>query len=356
MVVGSPHTSTKIQGGMVAAVLPNDPPLVDDELTFTLSDPDGEILLTSGDIDWRIEARVPAVSPNPPGEWESIDDADPLSLVKTYTVDEDHTGKEMRATVGYEDRRGSGKEATSGDTNAVNDERDVAPPRFRTGASQTIEEGEPGRDSEHEGEFITATDRDGEALIFGIQPGPHSDLFELIPSDAQTKINYGGIDYPEYTARLRAIEELDFETISTNPMVLFLTLSDGKGESSEIYDEVIDVDDFRVTITVTNVDEPVEITFSPDEVPEPGVEITASLTDGDGSISGEMWQWWRSEDGETEEPVWTIISGATLARIHRRDGGWPIGSAMRGEGTGLWGVDPDRFAGVRGLTAAEGGC
>ena len=27
---------------------------------------------------------------------------------------------------------------------------------------------------------------------------------------------------------------------------------------------------------------------------------------------------------------------------------------MRGEGTGLWGVDPDRFAGVRGLTAAEG--
>ena len=42
--------------------------------------------------------------------------------------------------------------------------------------------------------------------------------------------------------------------------------------------------------------------------------------------------------------------------IHRRDGGWPIGSAMRGEGTGLWGVDPDRFAGVRGLTAAEGGC
>ena len=27
---------------------------------------------------------------------------------------------------------------------------------------------------------------------------------------------------------------------------------------------------------------------------------------------------------------------------------------MRGEGTGLRGVDPDRFAGVRGLTAAEG--
>ena len=27
---------------------------------------------------------------------------------------------------------------------------------------------------------------------------------------------------------------------------------------------------------------------------------------------------------------------------------------MRGEGTGLWGVDPDRFASLGGLTAAEG--
>ena len=27
---------------------------------------------------------------------------------------------------------------------------------------------------------------------------------------------------------------------------------------------------------------------------------------------------------------------------------------MRGERTGLWGIDPDRFAGVRGVAAAEG--
>ena len=80
-------------GTVELATLVNDPPLVDDVLTFTLSDPDGGILLTSGDIDWTIEARVPA---DPPGEWEPIDDADPLMLVKTYTVDEDHTGKEMR--------------------------------------------------------------------------------------------------------------------------------------------------------------------------------------------------------------------------------------------------------------------
>ena len=293
--------------GRVAAELPNDPPLVDDVLTFTLSDPDGGILLTSGDIDWIIEARVPA---DPPGEWEPIDVVDPLSLVKTYTVDEDHTGREMRATVNYEDRRGSGKEATSGESSSVQDERDVAPPRFRTGATQTIEEGNPGRDTEQE---ITATDRDGEALIFGIKQGPHSDLFEFVPSAETTMMNYGGIDYPEYTARLRAIEALDFETISTNPMVLTLTLSDGKEESNGrvIYDDTNDVDDFEVTITVTDVDEPGEITFSPEEVPEPGVEITASLADGDGSIGGQSWQWQRSEEEEDEEGDWPAIAGAT---------------------------------------------
>ena len=59
------------------------------------------------------------------------------------------------------------------------------------------------------------------------------------------------------------------------------------------------------------MDEPGEISLSPEEVPEPGVEITASLADGDGTISGVTWQWQRSEDGEAEEPVWTNISGAT---------------------------------------------
>ena len=286
---------------------PNVPTAVGDVLTFTLSDPDGGILLTN--IDWTIQAHVPA---DPPGDWESIDDTDPLSLVKTYTVDEDHTGKEMRATVEYEDRRGPGREATSGDTSSVQDQRDVAPPRFRTGETQTIEEGEPGRDTE---QGITATDRDGEALIFGIKQGPHSDLFEIIPSAETTMMNYGGIHYPEYTARLRAIEGLDYEALPPNDktMTLTLTLSDGKSLSNgrEIYDDTNDVDDFEVTITVTDVDEPGEISLSPEEVPEPGVEITASLADGDGTISGVTWQWQRSEDGEAEEPVWTNISGAT---------------------------------------------
>ena len=124
-------------------------------------------------------------------------------------------------------------------------------------------------------------------------------------------MNYGGIDYPEYTARLRAIEALDYEALPPNDktMTLTLTLSDGKSLSNGrvIYDDTNDVDDFEVAIAVTNVDEPGEITFSPEEVPEPGVPITASLADGDGSIGGQSWQWQRSE----EEGDWTAIAGAT---------------------------------------------
>ncbi len=305
--------------GRVAAVLPNDPPLVNDVLTFTLSDPDGGIVLTAGDIDWTIEARNPGGTEQ---DWESIDDDDPQSLVKTYTVDEDYTGKEIRATVTYKDRydvenTNPSNTVASDDTNSVMDDRTVAPPRFREGASQTIPEGEAGRDTEV---GIMATDRDGEVLIFGIQDGQDSDLFEIIPSDSTVTRTIQNVDYTGYAAQLRAIEALDYETVtsrsSTCPsksLCLTLTLSDGKAESNgrAVYDDEIDVDDFEVTVTVTNVEEPGEITFSPDEVPEPGVPITATHTDPDGSITGRMWQWQRSEDPEADPPVWDNISGAT---------------------------------------------
>ena len=303
----------KEEAGAVATALPNDPPQVDDVLTFTLSDPDGGILLTSGAIDWSIEARRPAEGSDPAGPWVEVDDADPVSLVKTYTLDEDDTGQEIRATVTYTDRRGAGKAAESTPTAVVVDERLVAPPRFRSGADQTIPEGDPGRDT---GAIITATDSDGEVLIWGIKQGPHSDLFEIIPSAETMTFTFRGNDYPGYTAQLRFIEALDYEALPADDKTLSLTitLSDGKGVNGTdvVYDDAIDVE-YPVTVTVTNVDEPGEIDFAPEEAPEPGVEITATLTDGDGNVSGESWQWQRSEDPEAETPVWNDISGATAA-------------------------------------------
>ena len=325
--------------GRVTASLPNDPPLVGDVLTFTLSDPDGGIVLTSGDIDWTIQARNPGGTEQ---DWVSIDDTDPLSLVKTYTVDEDYTGKEIRATVEYEDRydvenMDSSNRVSSDDTNSVLDRRAVAPPRFREGASQTIPEGEAGRDTDVE---IMATDRDGEVLIFGIQDGQDSDLFEIIPSDSTVSRTIQNVDYTGYAARLRAIEALDYETVtsrsSTCPsksLCLTLTLSDGRSESNgqPIYDDTIDVT-YDVTIEVTDVEEPGGITFSPEEVPEPGVLITATLADPDGSIGGRSWQWQRSEDPEAEQPVWMNISGETSSTYTPTDADVVSGGDNDGDG------------------------
>ena len=57
------------------------------------------------------------------------------------------------------------------------------------------------------------------------------------------------------------------------------------------------------------LDLPGSVTLSPEGAPEVGTEITATLTDPDGGVTGEIWQWQRSADGVT----WTAIDGASTA-------------------------------------------
>ena len=57
------------------------------------------------------------------------------------------------------------------------------------------------------------------------------------------------------------------------------------------------------------VDRPGSVTLSPEGAPEVGTEIAVTLTDSDGGVTGEMWQWQRSADGVT----WTAIDGASAA-------------------------------------------
>ena len=211
----------------------NGSPAVDDELQFTLSDPDGVTPVNDADIEWTVQVRDDEMSP-----WVDRTSPDAISLMETYEVDEDDSGKEIRSTVVYTDRRGTGKTADSTNTSAVADNRAVAPPRFRSGATQTIPEGEAGRNTD---QVITATDRDGEVLIFGIQQGMHSDLFELIPLAETTMYTFSGIEYPGYTAQLRAIEALDYEELTNKSFSLMLTLSHGKGDATDDYNDSVDV-------------------------------------------------------------------------------------------------------------------
>ena len=80
-----------------------------------------------------------------------------------------------------------------------------------------------------------------------------------------------------------------------------VVVGDGNGNS----------DEHSVTITITNVEETGTVTISTLQ-PRVGVELSASLTDPDGDISGLMWQWY---DGtfDAADPTTNAIEDATSA-------------------------------------------
>ena len=83
-----------------------------------------------------------------------------------------------------------------------------------------------------------------------------------------------------------------------------------------------------VKVTVTNAEEPGEVTLS-QPTPRVGLAITASYTDPDGGLASATWQWWRTGEVITDtapelptdltstvletDGVWEMIAGATSA-------------------------------------------
>ena len=257
---------------------------VGDTVIFTLSDPDGGIDLDS--FQWFREKRTPG------GSWGNTTNIETGEITYPYEVGEDDTGREIRVRIAdYTDRRGSGKSAISEGTNAVTADPIVnAAPRFIGSTGRRIEEGETG----NVGDRFTVSDRDRDTLTFGLGTGGNSDLFTINAS----------------TGQLSIAEPLDFETAPNAPVRFYtvtVTLHDGEDENGVDEDPpVIDVQTI-VSVYVLDVEEPGVVTL-PGGEPEIGVRLQATLEDGDGSVSGETWQWARSADGETG---WTNISGAT---------------------------------------------
>ena len=261
-------------------------PAAGQTVTFRLTDPDGGIDASStAIITWVIQSLATG------GSWAGVSGVlTPASATFPWTVDEDVTGKAIRAMVTYTDRRGSGKTAVSQETAEVTpDPIANAPPRFRGGSSWSVEEGPAGRNV---GTPTSATDRDNDTLTYGIQSGGDSALFEIDPSTGQVSL----------------AQALDFETTPA-PHVLFfyLTLHDGRdADGNSESDPTIDATR-SASVFVMDVEEDGVVTLSAVE-PETGTPLTATLEDGDGGVTGEMWQWARSENGRTG---WTNISGAT---------------------------------------------
>ena len=274
------------EAGEISVSNPN--PGVGDDVRWVLTDPDGGIV---GGIEWTLQKRT-----RPSDGWVNSGTLNSLALSNqiTVTVGEDDTGMQLRVVVkSYRDRRGSGKAAESEPTAAVTADPIVnAPPRFiDTTRRLAIRKGEAGRNV---GRPLMATDRDGDTLTFGLGTGGISALFEINASSGQ----------------LSLAGPLDFETSPNAPeryYTVSVTLHDG--EDADGVDEdppVIDVQ--RIfSVYVRDVEEAGVVTFSAEDL-EIGVALTATLADGDGSVSGKTWQWARSEN---QTSGFVNISGAT---------------------------------------------
>ena len=266
-------------------------------VVFTLTDPDGGILLDDGEHHWELHQRDPPPSESErPGEWERIPDHYfPFDPTSYYAPNLRELGKELRAVITYIDRRGRGKMAESPATKAVTAELlDNLGPRFVETTDYFIEEGPAGR---LVSKALMGWDRDGDTLTFGIVEGElDADLLEVNPT----------------TGELTVLPELDYET-GKQVLHFSATLHDGKGLDTD--QNVIDDDTLDVTmefkLTVRNVDEEGMVTLS-NPAPGVGVDLLATLVDGDGGIRGEDWEWQRSSNGSTN---WFHISGET-SRSH----------------------------------------
>ena len=109
-------------------------------------------------------------------------------------------------------------------------------------------------------------------------------------------------DIDASTGQLQTRAALDYETKSGYTVTV--TASDGTLTAT--------VD---VTVTVTNIDEAGTVALSTNE-PSARAEITAALTDPDEGVTGAVWQWERSSDGNTDwadignsSPSYTPVDG-----------------------------------------------
>ena len=249
------------------------PPVVGAELTAMLTDLDGDV---SGEA-WQWSKSMTM-----DGEFTNIeDDADMAS----YTPVEADDGHYLRVTVIYTDGHGSGKEEMATTDNMV-----VTGLAISGAASKDYAENGTGAVGSYTAAGPTAasamwTVEGADATHFSVSPemGAMTDLMFSSPPDYEMP-------------RGMAMSETN-----TNTYMVTLKATAGSGE-----DMVMDT--HEVTVMVTNVDEDGVVMLDPMNLVV-GNEVTATLTDPDGDVSGETWQWSKSM---TMDGTFMDIDGATM--------------------------------------------
>ena len=160
-----------------------------------------------------------------------------------------------------------------------------AAPIFGEGSSATRSVPEMTGTGQNVGSPVTASDADGDPLTYS-----------LGGADAAS------VAIDAVSGQLTTVAPLDYEAESR--YWVSVSVSDGKDDSGNA-DPAADAN-IQVTITVTNVDEPGEVTLSQQQ-PRVDAQFTATLTDPDGVTSGSaIWVWAAS----LEKNTWDDIDGA----------------------------------------------
>ena len=267
---------------------------VDVTVTITNIDEAGTVALSTNQPSARAEITAALTDPDEGvtgavWQWERSSDgntdwADIGTSSPSYTPVDGDVGYHLRATASYTDGHGPGKTARAASTQAVQAGAN-RPPEFDS-ATATREVPENTEAGENIGAPVTAADPDtGDTPAYTLG-GTDATFFDIDAS----------------TGQLQTKAALDYETKSGYTVTV--TASDGTLTAT--------VD---VTVTVTNVDEAGTVTLSTNQPPA-RAEITAALTDPDEGVTGAVWQWERSSDGNTDwagigtsSPSYTPVDG-----------------------------------------------
>ena len=247
------------------------------QVTATLTDPDGVV---EGTTIWQW-AKADAQN----GTYTDIGGQTSAS----YTPPDGDVGKFLKATASYTDGHGPNNSEEATTTSAVQSGTNRPPDFGATSTTRDVAENTAA--DQPVGDVVEATDADNDPLTYSLS-GADSSLFDIDTGTGQVKVKTG--------------TTLDYEGTRKSYTVVVEVTDSKKADGSP--NAAMD-DSIAVTITVTNVEEAGTVALSMTQ-PSVRTQLTATLTDPDGGVTGESWQWAKAD---AQAGPYSDINGETSA-------------------------------------------
>ena len=250
-------------------------------VTATLTDPDE----VSGTPTWQWQRSSDGST-----DWSNVGNNS-----DTYMpVDGDLTYY-LRATASYTDGEASGKTAHAVSASPVQTGTNRAP-TFDDGQTTSRDVAEDAAATANVGAVVGSTDQDNDSLTYSLTSTDASSF--TVDNTGQIKVG--------------ATTTLDYES-AKNTYTVVVQVTDSKDPAGDTETNPTNDDIITVTINVTNVNEDGTVNLSMTQ-PSVRTEITATLTDPDGGVTGESWVWARTTDPtDLSAHPWVNITNATSA-------------------------------------------